>query len=403
MTSDDEGVLPVEVTPNQRVRILAVAATVIACAAAVILLLAMSSAAGPGLLGDLEIYRGAISYAVGGGDLYDWVYQHPTVHGLGFTYPPFAALVMSWLVVVPLFVAKVIWTAMTFALAAACCWLLVSRAVADGGSRPQPSMASRVLWTALASLLFIFGYPFLHNLAVGQASLFVIGLALFDHRLPRRWQGVLVGLASAIKLTPLIFIPYYLITRQWRQAATSAGVFVAASGITYLLFPTASTSYWFDKLWQTGRVGRTDSTVNKSLLGFLSRVLPDGAATTITWLLLAAAVAVLAYWRASRALAAGDELGAVLLVGALSVAVSPISWPHHELWLALMACWWLLQRGWLPALLTVVLGAILFAYPWYGDYLVLSPALAIGVEIPALAVLLVLGFGSRPRLVGARR
>ena len=403
MTSDDEGVLPVEVTPNQRVRILAVAATVIACAAAAILLLAMSSAAGPGLLGDLEIYRGAISYAVSGGDLYEWVYQHPTVHGLGFTYPPFAALAMSWLVVVPLFAAKVIWTALTFALAAACCWLLVSRAAAASGSRPQPGVASRVLWTALAGLLFIFSYPFLHDLAVGQASLFVIGLALFDSWLPRRWQGVLVGLASAVKLTPLVFIPYYLITRQWRQAAMSAGVFAAATGLTYLLFPAASTSYWCDKLWQTGRVGRTDSTVNKSLLGFLSRMLPDGAATTITWLVVAAAVAVLAYWRASRALAAGDALGAVLLVGALSVAVSPISWPHHELWLALVACWWLLQRGWLPTVLTVVLAGVLFAYPWYGDYLVTSPALAVGVELPALVVLLVLGFGSRPRPVGARR
>lgn len=387
-----------EVTPNQRTRILAVAATVIAVAAAIVLVLTMTSAIGPGLLGDLEIYRGAISYAVAGGDLYSWVYQHPTVHGLGFTYPPFAAVAMSWLVIVPLFTAKVIWTALTFALAAACCWLLVGRATEMDRTRPAPSLASRVLWTALTFLVFIFSYPFLHNLAVGQASLFVIGLALFDHRLPRRWQGVLVGLAGAIKLTPLIFVPYYLITRQWRQAATSAGVFVAASGLTYLLFPAASTSYWFDKLWQTGRVGRTDSTVNKSLLGMLARWLPEGATTTVIWLVLAAAVAVLAYWRASRCLAAGDELGAVLLVGALSVAVSPISWPHHELWLVLVACWWLLQRGRLASVLTVVLAVILFAYPVYDDYLTMSPALALGVELPALAVLIVLGFGSRPAL-----
>ncbi|PFG15689.1 alpha-1,2-mannosyltransferase [Propionicimonas paludicola] len=403
MTRDDEGVLPVDVTPSQRVRILAAAATVIALAAAVILVLSMSAAAGPGLLGDLEIYRGAISYAVGGGDLYEWVYQHPTVHGLGFTYPPFAAVAMSWLVLVPMFTAKVIWTVLTFALAAACCWLLASQASHLPGTRPAPTPESRLLWTALAALLFIFGYPFLHNLAVGQASLFVIGLALFDHRLPRRWQGVLVGLAAAIKLTPLIFIPYYLITRQWRQAATSAGVFLAATGLTWVLFPAASASYWFDKLWQTGRVGRTDSTVNKSLLGFLSRLLPDGAATTIPWLVLAAAVALFAYWRASKALAAGDELGAVLLVGSLSVAVSPISWPHHELWLALVACWWLMQRGWLPSLLTAVLAVILVGYPWYDDYVTMSPALAIGVELPALAVLLVIGFGSRPRLARVRR
>lgn len=385
-----------EVTPEQRKWILAVAAAAVALAAAVILVLAMSSAAGPGLLGDLEIYRGAISYAVSGGDLYQWVYQHPTVHGLGFTYPPFAALAMSWLVLVPMVPAKVIWTVLTFGLAAACCWLAVDHAAGRTDARPSGLGADRLLWTALAFLLFIFSYPFLHNLAVGQASLFVIGLALFDHRLPRRWQGVLVGLAGAIKLTPLIFVPYYLFTKQWRQAATSTGVFVAATGLSFVLFPTASISYWFDKLWQTGRVGRTDSTVNKSLLGFLSRQLPDGAVTTISWLVLVLAVAALAYWRASRSFASGDVFGAVLIVGALSVAVSPISWPHHQLWLILMACWWLLQRGWASTVLGVVLAATLCAYPLFDDYTAMSPALAVGVELPALAVLLVIGFGSRP-------
>lgn len=389
-----------EVSHSLRVRILAVAATVVALAAAVTLVLVMSSAVGSGLLGDLEIYRGAIAYAFGGGDLYAWVYQHPTVHGLGFTYPPFAAIAMSWLIFVPLVPAKVIWTLFTFGLAAACCWLLVNRAAASADGRPERTPESQLLWTALATMLFSFSFPFLHNLAVGQASLFVLALALFDHRLPRRWQGVLVGLAGAIKLTPLVFVPYYLFTRQWRQAAVSSGVFVAASGVSYLVFPAASVSYWTEKLWQTGRVGRVDSTVNKSLLGFLSRLLPDGAATTIIWLVLAVAVAAVAYWRARRSLAAGDELGAVLLVGALSVALSPISWPHHQLWLSLVACWWLLQRRRWPTLLGLGLSVILLAYPWYGDYSTLSPVLAIGVELPALATLLVIGFGSRPSRPG---
>jgi Protein of unknown function (DUF2029). len=388
----------VEVTPSQRTRMLAIAATVIVLAAAIMLVVVMSSAVGTGLLGDLEIYRGAISYALSGGDLYAWVYQHPTVHGLGFTYPPFAALVMGWLVAVPLVPAKVIWTVSTFALAAACCWLLVDRAAsaADGRGRPAPTPESRLLWTSLSVLLVTFSFPFLHNLAVGQASLFVLALALFDHRLPRRWQGVLVGVAAAIKLTPLVFVPYYLFTRQWRQAIVSTGVFLLASGLSFVVFPAASVSYWFDKLWQTGRVGRTDSTVNKSLLGMLARQLPDGAATSITWLILAALVAAVAYWRAARSLAAGDQLSAILVIGALSVAVSPISWPHHQLWLALAACWWLLHRGRLTTVLGLVLAVILLAYPWYGDYSRLDPALAVGVELPALAALLVIGFGAGP-------
>jgi alpha-1,2-mannosyltransferase len=321
------------------------------------------------------------------------------VKGLGFTYPPFAALVLSWLVVVPLAAAKVVWTAATFAVIAACLWLLTRP---DAGTRvgASPSPALRMAWTAGLAIPVIFTYPFLHNMIVGQVSLFVIALALFDHTLPRRWQGVLVGLAGAIKLTPLVFIPYYLLTRQWRQAAVASGTFAVATGLAFAVLPGASLDYWTDKLWQTGRVGRTDSTVNKSLLGLLTRLLGDGTATKIAWVVLAVAVAALAYWRASRSYRDGDLLGATLMVGALSVAVSPISWPHHQLWLVLVAAWWLLQRGRLPLLLGLVLFAAFLGYPWFDDYTAMDPLVRIGVEVPVLAALLVLGAGPRP---GARR
>lgn len=392
--------MAVQATSQQRTRILASALALVAAACGAVLVVALSGASKAGILGDLEIYRGAIGYAFGGGDLYSWVYEHPTVKGLGFTYPPFAALVLSWLVVVPLLVAKIIWTALTFGVIAAGLWLL-TRPDAETRVGASPSPALRVAWTAGLAIPVIFTYPFLHNLVVGQVSLFVIALALFDHALPRRWQGVLVGVAGAIKLTPLVFIPYYLLTRQWRQAAVASGTFAAATGLAFVVLPGASVDYWTDKLWQTGRVGRTDSTVNKSLLGLLTRLLGDGTATKVAWVLVALAVAALAYWQASRAYRDGDLLGATLMVGALSVAVSPISWPHHQLWLVLVAAWWVLQRGRLSLVLGLVLFAAFLGYPWFDDYTTaMDPLLRIGVEVPALAVLLVLAAGPRP---GARR
>lgn len=137
--------------------------------------------------------------------------------------------------------------------------------------------------------------------------------------------------------------------------------------------------------------------MNKSLLGLLARTFGDGTATKVVWVVLALAVAALAYWRAARAFREDDLLGATLMVGALSVAVSPISWPHHQLWLVLVAAWWLLQRGRVPLVLGLVLFAVFLGYPWFDDYQVtIDPLLRIGVELPALAVLLVLGVGPRP-------
>ena len=227
----------------------------------------------------------------------------------------------------------------------------------------------------------------------------MIALALFDHLLPRKWQGSLVGIAAAIKLTPLVFLPYFLLTRQWRQAAVCTGAFAAASGLAWVVLPGASLAYWTDKLWQTGRVGRTDSTVNKSLLGMLARHLPEGAPTTLVWLVVATAVAVLAYWQAARHLRAGNPLAAALAVGALSVAVSPISWPHHQLWLVFAACWYLLVGGRAATVLGAALFLIFLGFPWFDDYPAgtVGTLLGIGVELPALAVLIVLGFGLLPR------
>ena len=389
------------ITAAERTRILSVALVAVAVATAGVLVYGLVATRGvAGMLGDLEIYCGAINYALAGGDLYAYTYVHPTVHGLGFTYPPFAALVLAPFALMPVLVAKTLWTVLTFVVVVACLSVLVRGAAGTPHRRPSVERkgAAHVAWVAGLAVPVLLTYPFLHNLIVGQVSLFVIALALFDHLLPRRWQGVLVGLSAAIKLTPLVFLPYYLLTRQWRQAAICAGTFAGASALAFVLLPAPSVAYWTDKLWQTGRVGRTDSTVNKSLLGLLSRQLPDGVPVTLVWLAVAAAVAALAYWRASRHLREGEALAATLAVGALSVAVSPISWPHHQLWLVLAAAWYLLLRGRTPLVLGSVLFAVFFFYPWFDDYAAgtVGPLAAIGVELPALAVLVVLGFGLLP-------
>jgi alpha-1,2-mannosyltransferase len=369
----------------------------VALAVGVMLVVTLASNPTAGLLGDLDIYRGAVNTALAGQDLYSYTYVHPTIHGLGFTYPPFAALVLVPFALLDSLTAKVVWTTLTFVVTLGCLYLLV-RTSGRGAVEGSVSRTHRVAWVAGLSIPVMLSYPFLHNLVVGQVSLFVIALALFDHLLPRRWQGSLVGIAAAIKLTPLVFLPYYLLTKQWRQAAVCTGAFVGATALAWLVLPAASLSYWTDKLWQTGRVGRTDSTVNKSLLGLLARQLPDGVPTTLVWLAVAAAVGVLAYWRAARHLRDGSPLAAALAVGALSVAVSPISWPHHQLWLVFVACWYLLLGGRTATLIGMALFAIFLGYPWFDDY----PAgtvgtwMGIGVELPALAVLLVLGFGLLP-------
>ena len=63
------------------------------------------------------------------------------------------------------------------------------------------------------------------NLALGQINVLLMLLIVVDLLLPRRhwWNGIGIGVAAGIKLVPLIFIPYLLLTGRFRQAATATG------------------------------------------------------------------------------------------------------------------------------------------------------------------------------------
>ena len=83
-----------------------------------------------------------------------------------------------------------------------------------------------------------------------------------------RWPASGIGLATALKLFPGIFIVYLLVTRRWRAArggqrdGRGRATLLAAA-----VAPRASWQFWTDALWATDRVGRTDYTGNQSLHG----------------------------------------------------------------------------------------------------------------------------------------
>src|SRR5688500_17734972 len=144
----------------------------------------------PDLLADLNVYVGALRLLHDGGSLYD--YAAPG-NAAPFTYPPFAAIVLFPIVYVPIAVLRLIWTAAVVAAT-----VVLARMTASGTAA-----------AALALLLFA-SASVSSNIRFGQVSLFLVVLVLVDvlGRTPSRVRGVLVGLAGAVKLTPLIFVPY---------------------------------------------------------------------------------------------------------------------------------------------------------------------------------------------------
>ncbi len=324
--------------------------------AVVLAVLAVRAFGRPYSFFDLKIYRGAVSWWAGGGELYQYVAPGIT---LGFTYPPFAALLM--LPMVKLTAAAAGWTNVVLGLAALVLVLVVFLVpVADRYNWP------RWFVVALAVPLAAALEPGRETLGYGQVNLLLFALVIADlvalrwqarrytrnARTPaapagsppavggllRRfvlsgaWAGVGIGLASAIKLTPALFVVYLVSTRQWRAAWTAVGTAVGVTAFTFVFAGRESAAYFSSVIWQTGRIGNPDMTPNQSLAGVLARLYDSAQTPTLLWLAFSLVLLVVGLSRASNAHADGDELAAFTLVGLTSNVVSPISWTHHLVW-----------------------------------------------------------------------
>jgi alpha-1,2-mannosyltransferase len=144
--------------------------------------------------------------------------------------------------------------------------------------------------------------------------------------------GVGMGLAAAIKLTPVVFLVYLVVSRQRRAAATAVGTVVAATLLAAAVDWRTSWQFWTETLWTTSRVGRYDSTPNQSAMGLLARLADDPLPSAWLWALACVLLLALGLTRAVRAHRRGDEITAFVIVGLTGCLLSPISWTHHLVW-----------------------------------------------------------------------
>ncbi|MDG4766363.1 glycosyltransferase 87 family protein [Solwaraspora sp. WMMD406] len=304
--------------------------------------------------GDLATYRaGAEAAGLGDGHLYQAAYRGTDGIALGFTYPPFAALLLRPLAAVGMPVAIAGWTLLSVVALVA-----VIRLVVRETGVPR-RLSTR--WTVLSTVAALPVFAVSGHLQVGQVGLLLMWLVLVDLLAGRnsRWYGVGVGLAAGVKLTPLIFIGYLVLTGRWRAAATALATFAATVGVGFAWRSADSAWFWGGGLFDTARVTADPRTVlNQSLAGAVARIDDVGESGPV-WLACAGVVAVagmaLAVW-ASRA---GSELVAVLVCAGTGLLVSPVSWHHHWVWwvptlVALaVACWRARHRGGAVALSVV--------------------------------------------------
>ncbi len=279
-------------------------------------------------------------YLMGGhhafdGSLYQVLLASPR---LSFTYPPFAALVFAPLTLLPTSIAQVVvGIASAIALGALIC-LSIHAAVPGLGRRSL--LAWSLVWMAPALWLEPVGLTF----ALGQVNVLIAAAVLGDLTVDFKFagrtapRGLVLGVVAAVKLTPLIFIPYLFITRQIRAACVVLGTFAVCTAAMVAVNPTGSWTYWTKDVFDAARVGGAYYVSNQSLRAVIDRADHEVASTLIV-AVLGVVVAALGLALAAWAFRSSSNLLGVLVCATTGLLVSPITWAHHLVWVVPVAVW----------------------------------------------------------------
>ncbi|WP_163684568.1 glycosyltransferase 87 family protein [Mycolicibacterium gadium] len=293
---------------------------------------------------DIDVYRMGGQAWLDGRPLYaDGVMFH-TRGGLDlpFTYPPLAAVLFAPFALLSLDGASIAITLATLVLLIVATTILLTRLdvwpdPADGKSAvtSEPAWLRRTwLAAAIVAPAVIYFEPIRSNFDFGQINVVLMTLVIADC-VPRKtpWpRGMLLGLAIALKLTPAVFLLYFVLRRDTRALLVTAASAAAATLAGVAFAWRDSFVYWTETVRNTDRIGTATLNTNQNIAGALARLGLGEGMRFVLWTVTCLAVLALTVWAVRRVLKAEQSVLALICVAMFGLVVSPVSWSHHWVW-----------------------------------------------------------------------
>ncbi|MHA7303569.1 glycosyltransferase family 87 protein [Pseudarthrobacter sp. MDT1-22] len=255
---------------------------------------------------------------------------------MGFTYPPFAALLFAPMSLLPMRWALVLHTISTITVGCALGVAVVRHLVTRGVmSRRHQTYAAYGIGAGAVLLLG----PWQHTVALGQINALLLALVAVDilwtSKRPKFLpQGVLTGIAAGIKLTPLAFLLFFIIKRDFASAVRLVATFASTVALMWVFAPQVSADFWFRAVLNTNRIGAAESFNNLSLRGVVERAHFDGVIEPVLWLTLAGVTVAVGIVVMRKLFNAGDTWAALSANALVMLLISPVSHYHHWVWIA---------------------------------------------------------------------
>jgi alpha-1,2-mannosyltransferase len=276
---------------------------------------------------DLNIYNdGGLIARHQPGHLYTWHLPHYA--DIKFTYTPFAAVVFAVFSGLKL---QVLHWLMTLASLAAIP-VVASLTLRELGWRGQDRLAA----TLAVAAVVLWTEPVWRALQLGQIDLLMMLLIVWDlcQNDRRWWKGAGVGVAAAIYLIPLIFIPFLLLCGRIKQAVVAMVTGAVTIVLGFAVLPSASTHYWLTGYFlHAGNVGDVGSLENQSLLALMTRAMGGERLASPVWLPIVLLVGAAGLLAAAALYRSGQRVAGWVTCALVGLLVSPISWDHLWDWI----------------------------------------------------------------------
>lgn len=257
-----------------------------------------------------------------------WMWLHglnPYLHLLTkpspFNYPPSAILFLFWPGLFSFRLSAAIWNLTSLFSFLSSLYLL--------GFMTFKKAWNLSLFLTLTLMFTVLFFPEKYTLSSGQINNFVLlfcVLSLWWYQKHAFWKSALIlGLACAIKLTPLVFLFPFILHRDFKQVFRLLLVFGLFFLVPFIIMPIPALSLYFTKIFFTPLTFTEKNWYyNQSILAFFSRSLPLYLIKPAYYLSLIL-LPLISWWRLrSRSLPTLYALAACLYL-----LLHPLAWQHH--------------------------------------------------------------------------
>jgi len=256
---------------------------------------------------------------------------------LRFTNPPFSALLMAPLAMMPWQSAYILWEIIIIILTAATIFLTL-RLLPSG-----PELETFVLMFAAVCFFF----PIRNTLVFGQANVTVLfvwtlGVYLLKRQRPMS-SAWCFALGTVLKVSPVVAVPLLALRRQWRWLAAYVAGIVAFTGASIWTLGWQTNRTWLKAIYPSISSG-LGNILNRSFAGLVDalcgpRYFANLTATTewpvprgLSLFEMACGLAIglgFIFWCWRRRRDAKGLVDELILLPLVYLLAAPFSWPHH--------------------------------------------------------------------------